>query len=80
MGISYAGVYLSKFTAEEIDSLLEKVAVMQAQDADIRPLNKPRICDCCGAPLLGAVCEYCGVGYQVSHNAGRMLNGTMVWE
>lgn len=32
---------------------------------DDEPLldNKPRICECCGAPLHGYVCEYCGVDY-----------------
>ncbi len=33
--------------------------------------EKPRICECCGAPLHGYVCEYCGVEYGASHDETR---------
>lgn len=50
------GYFYSKYTAPEIESMLDK--------ASKQPLDcKPRICGCCGAPLHGSVCEYCDIEY-----------------
>lgn len=33
-------------------------------DRQTERLIKPKHCECCGAPLIGYQCEYCGVVYE----------------
>ena len=52
---------------------------MPTVDADIKPLNsKPRVCECCGAPIHGYVCEYCGVEYVNQSDTTVCLDGNAV--
>lgn len=65
------GYYYSKYTAAQIESMLDR--------ASEQPLNnKPRICKCCGAPLHGLVCEYCGVEYGNQSDITVCLDGAAV--
>ena len=69
---------LAKRYMPKLDEIsLVSSITMPTDDADMKPLGgKPRVCECCGAPLHGYVCDYCGVEYGNQIGATVSLDGT----
>ena len=70
----------SKLYVSKIDELnVYSPIVPHTDDADIRPIDcNPKICKCCGAPLHGGVCEYCGVEYDGARDIEIALDGSAI--
>ena len=65
MGRIERGVYISEYTASEIEDAIANSRIMKSGDATLTAM-KARVCQSCGAPMpTPYYCEYCGTHYFI---------------
>lgn len=70
MGHFISGMYISDYTAEEIEKAIANASVLPNCLAPVVPLR----CPSCGAPLKTGTCEYCGTTLVQEGQPSIMLN------
>ena len=53
------------YIADDIINWYDDVVTINGKYNELEPKYKLRKCECCGGPLKGITCEWCGAEYEV---------------